>query len=361
MHEVVGVDADAVTADARRGIVGHEPVGLARGPLGDLDRVETVGVAGFGDLEGQRDVDGAEGVLVQLDHLGGLGRGDTVQPLAGVAQHGGGATEARLADASEHARRAGLRVLIDAGVDALGGERDEHVLTGVQPALGERLHEQLARATDVCGRGEHDRLLGTGVAHDRRARGPQRAWVGRAPLVDRRGHADQHEVGRVERLAAVGEHEAVAFEVPAQADALGVEQLGLAGADLRQALVRAVEADDPAAGVAQGDRRRQPDIAEPDDGDHGVLARDGRRGGLRCGGAGTEQAGLRDLGPRLLELRPPLLELRPPLLELRPPLLELRPRLLDRRVGRDVSQHGNSPLLNSESQLYRRHTTTVVR
>ena len=240
-----------------------------------------------------------------------------MQALTSVLQHGGGAAGARLGDPSEHARRGRLGMLVDAGVDALGGERDEHVLAGVQPALGERLHEQLARAADVRRRGEHDRLPGTGVAHDRRTCPPQRTRVGRAPLVDRRGHADHHEIGRVERLAAVGQHEAVAFEVAAQAVTLGIEQLGLTAADLRQTLGRAVEADDPAAGVAQCDRGGKPDVAEPDDGDHGVLACDGGRG-VERGGAHPERVRRLDLGPQPL----------------------------DRRFGRDVSQHGDSPLSN---------------
>ena len=49
--QVVGVHADAVPADAGRGVVGHEAVRLGGGRLGDLDRVEPVRAAGFGDLE----------------------------------------------------------------------------------------------------------------------------------------------------------------------------------------------------------------------------------------------------------------------------------------------------------------------
>ena len=62
-----------------------------------------------------------------------------------MAQHGGGAMKARLADAAEHARRAHLRVRLDARIDPLGRERNEHVLAGDQAALSERLDEQLAR------------------------------------------------------------------------------------------------------------------------------------------------------------------------------------------------------------------------
>ena len=142
---------------------------------------------------------------------------------------------ALLGDAAQHARGLQLLVVAHAGVDALGGERHEHVLADAQPALGERLGEQLAGGAHVGGRGQHERLPGAGVAHDRGARLAQDPRVGPQLLVDRGGHADQHEVGGVERLDAVGEHEPVARQVAAQVALLGLQQLGLAVADRAQA------------------------------------------------------------------------------------------------------------------------------
>ena len=70
----------------------------------------------------------------------------------------------------------------------------------------------------------------------------------------------------------------------------GGQQLGLAGADLLQAGGGDVDPDDPCAGVAQRERRRQSDVAEADDGDDRLLD------ALRLDGGRVE------LGGRLADL-----------------------------------------------------------
>ncbi len=194
-----------------------------------------------------------------------------MQTRAGMTQHSGGAMEARLADAAEHARGHRLRVRLDAGVDPLGRERDEHVLAGDEPALGERVDEQLARGADIARRREHDRLAGARVAHDGGAGLDQHGGFGPALLADGRRHADQHEIGGVERGCGVGQHEAFAGEVLVQREQFVVEQLDLAGADRVEPLRGGVDPDDLVPGAAQRERRGQPDVAKPDDGDYRVL------------------------------------------------------------------------------------------
>ena len=198
-----------------------------------------------------------------------------MQVRAGVAQELGRPPEAGLGHPAEHARRLQLLVAGHAGVDALGGERDVHVLAYLQPALGKRRHEQLARAADICGRRQHERLSRAGMAHDRRAGALQDRGVGQVLLVDGRRDADQDQVGGIERLDPVGQGEAVAREVIGQVATLGVQQLRHAATDRIQTPDRSVDPDDPTAGVAHRDRRRQADIAEAHDRDDGV--RDARR------------------------------------------------------------------------------------
>ena len=115
-------------------------------------------------------------------------------------------------------------------------------------------------------------------------------------LVDRRRHADQHEVGGVQRLDPIGQHEAVVGQVRVQVAALTVEQLRLTGADRVQPFGGDVDADDPAAGVAHRDRRRQPDVAEPDDGDDGVSGLRAAGAALRRGAAPAHGRALRRRG-----------------------------------------------------------------
>ena len=122
--------------------------------------------------------------------------------------------------------------------------------------------------------------------------------VGAQLLVDGGGHADQDEVGGVERLDAVGEHEAVALKVRGEVALFGVEQLGASAADRAEAGAGDVDPDDAAAGVAQGDCGRQADVAESDDGDDGVagllagrLARRGAGLVRRAAGSGWRYGG----------------------------------------------------------------------
>ena len=197
-----------------------------------------------------------------------------MQSLAGVAQYLGGAPVAGLGDRAQHPRCAQLRVLGDRRIDALGRERDEHVLADAQATLGERLGQQLARGADVGRRGQHERLPGTRVRDDRSAGVAQQLRVGTTLVIDRSRHADQHEIRGAHRVDAVGEDEALALEVLAQLRLLALEQLGTALADLRQTGAGGVDADDPRARAAQRDGGRQPDVAEADDRDDGLLDRD---------------------------------------------------------------------------------------
>ena len=100
------------------------------------------------------------------------------------------------------------------------------------------------------------------MGHDRRAGAFEDLQVGQMVLVDRSRYADQDEVGRVERLDPVGQRKAVAGQVLLEVLALGLQQLGFAGANPPQACGRDVDPDDPAAGVSHRDRGRQADVAE---------------------------------------------------------------------------------------------------
>ena len=95
-----------------------------------------------------------------------------------------GVREARLGDRAHDPRRSQLLLLGHAGIEALGRERDEHILADAQAALAQRLDEQLAGAPHVGGRRHHERLAGSRVAHDPRACAPQRFAVRVALAVD---------------------------------------------------------------------------------------------------------------------------------------------------------------------------------
>jgi hypothetical protein len=101
--EVEGVDGDAVPAQAGPRVEGHEPEGLAGGRVDDLPDVDAQGAGHEGDLVDEADVDGADGVLQELDHLGGLGRGDGDDVGSNVAVEAGGEVGAGWGDPPHHA------------------------------------------------------------------------------------------------------------------------------------------------------------------------------------------------------------------------------------------------------------------
>ncbi len=190
--------------------------------------------AGFGELEGERDVDGAEGVLVELHQLGGLGRGDAVQALAGVAQHARRRARRTLASrrpapagsSAARARRRRGRCARGRTPRTRPRRRAGRALRAARRAARGWCPRRWWRSARASGRGAR------GARPTRRRRAGSRG-SGRQLLVDGGGHADQHQVGGVERLDAVGEHEPVARQVAAQVALLGLQQLGLAACGSR--------------------------------------------------------------------------------------------------------------------------------
>jgi hypothetical protein len=219
-----------------------------------------------------------------------------VQSPADRAQKLGRASEALLGHRAEDPRRRLLLAIVDHGVDALGRVGDEHVLPRMQPALGERLDEQLARAPDERGRRQHERLAGARVPHDRRARTPERFGVGVPVPVDRVGDADQHGVGRVDRVDLAAEDEVLVRQAHARVAA----ELRAPAANVVQTPGGSVDPHDSQAGAAQGHGARQTGVAETHNRDERLracgLARDPRaaRGGLPRSLAAASVRGLLD-------------------------------------------------------------------
>ena len=80
-HKEPGVDRDAMAAHARAGLQDVDPRVLV-GDADDLVHVHAPHAAYLGELVGEGDVDGAEGVLHDLGHLGGADVGEGYLALA---------------------------------------------------------------------------------------------------------------------------------------------------------------------------------------------------------------------------------------------------------------------------------------
>ena len=190
-----------------------------------------------------------------------------MQVRAGVAQQLRGAPEAGLGDPTD-ARAGVCSCSWPATPGSMrSGANATHTSSPIaQPALGQRLHQQLARAADIGGRGQHQRLSRPGVAHDRGAHAAQDRGVGQVVFVDRRGHADQHQVGRVERLDALGQDEAHRRrDARAGPGALTPAARPRLRGSSAGALVETSIPTISAPASRHRDRGRQPDVAEADD------------------------------------------------------------------------------------------------
>lgn len=75
------IEGDAVAADARARIEGLEAIGLGLCRFDDLPDVDAHLSGEEGELVDEGDVDEAVGVLEDLHHLRGAGRGDRVEVL----------------------------------------------------------------------------------------------------------------------------------------------------------------------------------------------------------------------------------------------------------------------------------------
>ena len=194
-RQVERVDRDAVAAEARAGIERHEAERLGRGGVDHLPDVDVQPVAHQRQLVDEADVDGAERVLEQLDHLGDARRADRHDGLDRRAVERAGELDAVRRQAADDLRHVvGLERRV-ARIDALGREREEEVLAGLEAGRFEhRLHDLVGRA-GIGRRLEADELPGVQVLGDRFDRRDDVGHVRVLRLAQRRRHAD---VDRVE-------------------------------------------------------------------------------------------------------------------------------------------------------------------
>jgi hypothetical protein len=121
-----------------------------------------------------------------------------------------------------------------------------------------------------------------------RARGMHRTWVGLEVGVDRGGNGDEDDIGRADPGHVAAQLQPAVVEgVDEQGTVAGQQVHGGAG-DGGEPALGDVQADDREARGLQGQRGRQADITETDDGDGGQS--DGRARPAR-GGFGERPAG----------------------------------------------------------------------
>ena len=268
-REVRGIHADAVPTDPRSRIERHEAEGLGRGGLDDLARAHAELPAHQGELVGERDVDVAEDVLVELGELGDArarDRDDAVDDLAVEHCRQRRALGRETADDLGNVLHGERRVR---GVDPLRREGQEAVDARPAAARLEHRGQQLLRRPRIRGRLEDHELGGSEPRGRFLGGGRDEGDVGILRFPQRRRHADDHRVA----LGEAGEvgRRLVAADLDSRPEHV-VRHVGgvrSAGVEVRHAIDARVEAGHGEADPRELDGERKADVALTDDADAG--------------------------------------------------------------------------------------------
>ena len=255
-------DRDAVAAQPGAGVVREERERLRRGRLDDLPWRDAELVAHERELVRERDVDGAEGVLVQLRRLGDHRARDRDHVVDDLPVEELRAAPALVGDPGDELRRRLDRPVLVARVHALGRVAEEDVLadhgTG---GLQDRL-DDLVRRPWVSRRLQDDELAGAEVRRHGLGCRHDVGDVRRAGLGERSRDADRQRVEVAHARVVGGRAEAV---VEARVPLGGhVDEVRRALLDRADPLLVQVDAGDVEARLGERHRQREAGIAEPD-------------------------------------------------------------------------------------------------
>jgi hypothetical protein len=293
--EEVRHDRDAVASKAGAGVVGHESKRLGGRGVDHLPDRDSEPVAHQCQLVGQRDVDRAKRVLVQLRGLGDHWAAYRNHRLDELAEEELGAPQTLIGHARDQLRRVAEAVGAVTGIDPLGRVAEKDVLSDHLPgALEDGQHDLLGGARVGC-RLQHDELIGAQVLGHGLGRGDDVGDVGRAGLRQRCGDADRHRVEVGDRRVVTGGPQApIEVGVALRGH---VDQIRTTLAHRLDPGFVEVDAYYVKAGLRERDRERQPCVSEADDPEGCLAGRNAvleNRGGAQdLGQAADSSAALR--------------------------------------------------------------------
>ena len=174
--------------------------------------------------------------------------------------------------APDDLRRGGGGPVDAARVDALGREGEVEVATGPQPGALEHRRDLLAGRARVGGALEHDQVAGAQAPRQALGRAQHGRQVGLAVLGERGRKADQDGVDRAQRVPGRGGAHRPLPHQRGEPFGRHVLDVGLARVDAVDLRLDRVQPEDRDAGLAEGHRERQADVAEPDHPDPGCVA-----------------------------------------------------------------------------------------
>lgn len=265
--QVVGIDADAVTAD-QTGTKGQE-VPFAAGRFEDFEGIDAQPMEYQGKLVHQGDIEVALGVF---DHLGRFGDFDRTRPV------GAGGDDAAIQGVDEFSDfgcgargdfpDGGQSVLLVAGVDALGAVAGKEVNIELETGvLFQQRNADFFRGAGIDrGFVNDDGTLGHDLADSFRGL-DQGGEIGALGAINRGRHGNDKDVAGSQLRSIGRETQVFRFGQFGRLDFPGTVTTGLEFVD---AALLDVEAGNRRF-LAKFDGQRQTNVAETDDGDAGVL------------------------------------------------------------------------------------------
>ncbi len=265
--EVEGVDGDAVAAQPRAGVVGHEAEGLGGRSVDHLVDIDPHAVGDDLHLVDQADVHRAVDVLQQLGHLrrARAAHGHHLIDDGAVERHAG--IQAGLGDAAADLGDGARGVARVGGILALRGVGQEEILAHGEPRARLQARPQLLlRRAGVGGALQGDDLAGAQVGREGLGGAQDVGEVRLAVVVERRGDAEDQRIDLRGAGGVGGGLEALRARL---ADRLlaQVRNGALAVVEGRHLLGVDVEAEDPEAFLNEAEHQGQADVAEADDAD----------------------------------------------------------------------------------------------
>ena len=264
-RKIEGIDRDAVAAQARPRVKRHEAEGFGLRRVDHFPDTDVHLVAHQRDFVHQADVHRPEGVLEQLHHLGHPRRTDRHDTIdRGPIQRAGG-LGACLAHPADDFRDVPRVVILIARIHPFRREREEEVDIRLQPFGLEHRLDDLVGRSGIGRRLEDDELAAPERRGHRLDCQDDVRKVGVSGFSERRRHADVDCVHLAELTDVEGRPKLARLDRCSQGRCGHVRNVALAGVDLRRLRVIDVETGDVESLARKFDRKRQADVAEPDD------------------------------------------------------------------------------------------------
>ena len=259
------IDGNAVTAQARARVEGHEAEGFGGGRVDDLPHVQAQSVAHERDLVHQRDVHAAEGVLEKLDHLGALGRRDLDDGVNGLPVEGRGHVSARGRDPAHDFRRVPRVETGVARIHPLGGESEVEIPAHLEAGGLETGADDLLRGPRIGRAFQHHQHVRVNLRRDGAHRGNDVGDVGIPRFPEGRGDADDDGVAASQGRDVRGRTKATRLHVRGEYGIGNVLNIRLGPVHPVHLRGVGVDARQLETGPREFAGQRKPHVPQPDD------------------------------------------------------------------------------------------------